>query len=138
ITRFEQENQDQLTNPRARVIIFYISKTMITTLFRTLGDHSYLGPAVAQFHADLPEPEQVAELDRFQSSEARVLLATSAISTGFDFNHVDTVIHLESTYRLTDFMQESSRTGRDPGQSGWSFYLIKPTKRNPRSSDSTD
>jgi len=138
ITRFEQENQGQLPNPRARVIIFCMSKTIIATLFRTLGDHSYLGPAVAQFHADLPEPERVAELDRFQSGKARVLLATSAIGAGFDFDHVDAVIHLESAYGLTDFMQESGRTGRDPGRSGWSFCLIKSSERNPRSSDSTD
>ena len=52
-------------NPRARVIIFYISKTMITTLFRTLGDHSYLGPVVAQFYIDLLELERVVELNRF-------------------------------------------------------------------------
>ncbi|BCS28433.1 uncharacterized protein APUU_70003S [Aspergillus puulaauensis] len=111
---------------------------MISTLSRTLGGQSYLGPAVAQFHADLPESEKVAELARFQGGEARVLLATSAIGAGFDFKEVDAVIHLESAYGLTDFMQESGRTGRDPRRSGWSFCLIKSSERATRPSDSTD
>ncbi|CEL12041.1 hypothetical protein ASPCAL15133 [Aspergillus calidoustus] len=97
-----------------------------------------LGDQFAHFHAKVPEVEKQAELDRFLGGKARILLATTALGAGFDFSHVDVVIHWRGSYSFCDFMQESGRTGRSTGRPGWSFCAVTDYDRQPRDSNSVE
>jgi superfamily II DNA helicase RecQ len=42
-----------------------------------------------------------------------VFVATNALGLGIDVPHIRVVIHIGVRSRITDFVQESSRAGRD-------------------------
>jgi superfamily II DNA helicase RecQ len=93
---------------RARVIIFCRSKRLVDAL------SDEMEPQAVRFHSDLSDQAKLDQLDQFQSSRY-ILVATGAISAGFDFPNVDLVIHfMPGEYEMTSFMQESGRAGRSP------------------------
>ncbi|HEY0934969.1 MAG TPA: DEAD/DEAH box helicase, partial [Trebonia sp.] len=51
------------------------------------------------------------------------LVATSALSAGFDYAHVRLVMHVGEPHSLVDFAQESGRAGRD-GKEAYSAVLL--------------
>ena len=51
------------------------------------------------------------------------IVATSALSAGFDYRHIRLVMHINEPDSLVDFAQESGRAGRD-GEKAYSFVLL--------------
>ncbi|KAL4788789.1 P-loop containing nucleoside triphosphate hydrolase protein [Aspergillus venezuelensis] len=123
---FQKQYLGQFQGPRPVIIIFCMTKVLIQQLSESL--RVKVGWQVARFHADLQDHEKVAELSKFQGGEANILLASSAIGAGFDFNHVDAIIHLE----------ETGRAGRNPRRCSWSFCLVKSNEMTPRLGDTPD
>jgi hypothetical protein len=68
------------------------------------------------------------------SSKQPYLVATSALSAGFDYADVRLVIHDNEPSSLVDFAQESGRAGRD-GKEAYSLVLLSATWK-PQSSQS--
>ena len=52
-------------------------------------------------------------------------MATSALSTGFDYAHVRLVMHINEPDSLIDFAQESERAGQDRKEA-YSVMLLLP------------
>jgi superfamily II DNA helicase RecQ len=132
--------ENQVTSPsgmKPHVIIFMRSRAKIDEMITKLQGLG-LGDQFAHFHAKVPEVEKQAELDRFLGGKARILLATTALGAGFDFSHVDVVIHWRGSYSFCDFMQESGRTERSTGRPGWSFCAVTDYDRQPRDSNSVE
>ncbi|KAL3428826.1 P-loop containing nucleoside triphosphate hydrolase protein [Aspergillus tetrazonus] len=121
---------------RPTMIVFCMSKQQINDYHTKL--QGPLEGQLARFHADLAEPKKMAELQRFRTGRARILLATSVIGAGFDFADVDVVIHWQGAWSFCDFMQESGRTGRQPGRPGRSFCLVRPSDCQPSARDPPD
>lgn len=57
--------------------------------------------------------------------EQPYIVATSALSAGFDYAHVRLVMHINEPDSLVDFAQESGRAGRD-GKEAYSVVLLPP------------
>jgi superfamily II DNA helicase RecQ len=55
--------------------------------------------------------------------EQPYIVATSALSAGFDYAHVRLVMHVNKPDSLVDFAQESRRAGRD-GKEVYSVVLL--------------
>ena len=59
-----------------------------------------------------------------------VIVATSALGVGFDHRHVRWVIHAGTPRRMTDFLQETGRAGRD-GKPAKSIVLLSAAWQQP-------
>ena len=57
--------------------------------------------------------------------EQPYIVATLALSAGFDYTHVRLVMHINEPDSLVDFAQESGRAGRD-GKEAYSVVLLPP------------
>jgi superfamily II DNA or RNA helicase len=85
----------------------------------TLKDFYNLRPDLfAHAHASMPEAEFRHELDLFIRGDRPILLATSAVGTGFDFSGVNLVVFYPRAWILEDFIQGSGRLSRAPNQIG--------------------
>jgi superfamily II DNA or RNA helicase len=69
--------------------------------------------------------EQKAALirDWLANSEQPVLVATTALGSGFDYPYVRWVVHIGAPWRLTEFSQNAGRAGRD-GQGAASIVFL--------------
>ncbi|KAI9035706.1 uncharacterized protein KD926_002987 [Aspergillus affinis] len=116
--------------PDQKTIIFCMSKRMVEEI------HEKNDLITAYFHADLPDSDKQLQLHSFIESKKQILVATSAIGAGYDFQDIGLVIHLQGAHAFTDFIQESGRASRRPGALGFSYTLARPSDFNPRDSDS--
>ncbi len=80
------------------------------------------------YTADVGAAEQKGELLRtwLLSPDQPYIVATSALSAGFDYAHVRLVMHVDEPSSLVDFAQESGRAGRD-GEEAYSLVLLPRT-----------
>ncbi len=87
--------------------------SLLTTSSQELQKH------VAIFHSDTPEARKEDILKDFvpESSNIRVLLATSAFGMGVHVYGLHTVVHFGPSRDFDDYFQESGRVGRDGQQS---------------------
>jgi superfamily II DNA helicase RecQ len=130
----------QVTSPsgtKPHVLVFMRSRAKIDEMITKLQGLG-LGDQFARFHAQMIEAEKLSELDRFLSGKARILLATTALTAGIDFGHVDVVAYWGESSSFCDFIQGSGRSGRSPGQSGWSYCIVTDYDRRPRDQDSVE
>jgi len=97
---------------------------------RTKEDAAILAELLccSQYTADVGTAEQKEELLRrwLLSPDQPYMVATSALSAGFDYAHVRLVIHVHEPSSLVDFAQESGRAGRD-GKEAYSVVLLSRT-----------
>ena len=80
------------------------------------------------YTADVGAAEQKRELLRtwLLSPDQPYIVATSALSAGFDYTHVRLVMHVDEPSSLVDFAQESGQAGRD-GEEAYSLVLLPRT-----------
>ena len=76
-------------------------------------------------HSGMEDRDEV--LLKFNQGDGRFLACTPGLGAGFDFNHVEWVVHVGSPASLIDFAQESGRAGRRNQPSG-SLVLPSPPK----------
>jgi superfamily II DNA or RNA helicase len=114
------ENSQLLDRARDKIILYVRTKEDAATLAELL--------CCSQYTADIGTAEQKEELLRtwLASSDQPYIVATSALSAGFDYAHVRLVIHINEPSSLVDFAQESGRAGRD-GKEAYSLVLLSPT-----------
>ncbi len=94
-----------------KAIIYCNSRTEATKnaekLRRTFGD------VVAFYHAGLGSAERAQVEDYFRSGAIRIVVATSAFGEGIDLPDVRDVFLYHLNFDMTEFNQQSGRSGRD-------------------------
>lgn len=90
-----------------RVLIFCRTKMDAVELARRLDCDYYV--------ADMDKAEQIRVIESFskQSTGLPCLTATSCLSAGLDFADVRVVLHSGVPYTMSEFAQETGRSGRD-------------------------
>jgi ATP-dependent DNA helicase RecG len=74
-------------------------------------------------HGRMEGPEQIEAIDRFRSSQARILLCTTVVEVGVDIPDANLmVIDHAGNFGLAQLHQLRGRVGRGGGQ-GWCFLL---------------
>ena len=118
------EDGQLLDQARDKIILYVRTKEDAATLAKLLHCSPYT--------ADAGTAKQKEELLRtwLLSPDQPYIVATSALSAGFDYAHVRLVIHIDEPSSLVDFAQESGRAGRD-GQKAYSLVLLSHTWKAP-------
>ena len=114
------EGSQLLDRARDKIILYVRTKEDAAVLAELL--------CCSQYTADVGTAERKGELLRtwLLSSDQPYIVATSALSAGFDYAHVRLVIHVDEPSSLVDFAQESGRAGRD-GEEAYSLVLLSRT-----------
>jgi superfamily II DNA helicase RecQ len=86
-----------------RVIVYANIKSQVNAISRELGCEPYHSAVL----------DRTGVMQRFQSSQTRVIAATSALGMGIDIPDIRCVIYLGRPRTLLDYGQESGRAGRD-------------------------
>ncbi|KAL2350398.1 P-loop containing nucleoside triphosphate hydrolase protein, partial [Cryomyces antarcticus] len=107
--------------------LFDASKDKIVLYVRTLAEAdelaSLLGCSSYTSESGTSEEKEEILAEWVQSADKPYIVATSALSAGFDHPHVRLVMHINEPDSLIDFAQESGRAGRD-GREAYSFVLL--------------
>lgn len=128
--RLYQEGARKAQEAWGHSLLLDQARDKIILYVRTRGDATALAILLccARYTADVGTAEEKEEVLRtwLASSDQPYLVATSALSAGFDYAHVRLVIHIDEPSSLIDFAQESGRAGRD-GQQAYSLVLLSRT-----------
>jgi superfamily II DNA helicase RecQ len=108
-----------LEQTRDKIILYVRTRDEATELAELLSCPVYT--------AKVGTAEEKEELLRtwLATPEQPYIVATSALSAGFDYAHVRLVMHINEPDSLVDFAQESGRAGRD-GKEAYSVMLLPP------------
>ncbi|KAG9241070.1 P-loop containing nucleoside triphosphate hydrolase protein [Calycina marina] len=114
------EGSQLLDRARDKIILYVRTKDDAAVLAELL--------CCSLYTADVGTAEQKEERLKtwLLSSDQPYIVATSALSAGFDYAHVRLVIHIDEPSSLVDFAQESGRAGRD-GKEAYSVVLLSDT-----------
>ena len=119
-TKDAWKSSQLLDQARDKIILYVRTKKDAATLAELL--------CCSQYTVDVGTAEQKKELLRtwLLSLDQSYMIATSALSAGFDYAHVRLVIHVNEPSSLIDFAQKSDRAGRD-GKEAYSLVLLSRT-----------
>ena len=88
-----------------KTLVFVMSKSHCERVAGLLDCNCY--------HADLDEIDKEEILKKFNQFDTGILVTTSTLSSGIDLMNVNQVIHIEGSYSLIDYIQETGRGGRN-------------------------
>ena len=83
------------------------------------------GFRAAHYHAGMEREERTREQERFAAGKTDVLACTSAFGMGVDIPDIRFVLHMSLPDSITDYAQQSGRSGRD-GQPSDCVMLLDP------------
>ncbi|KAG1843911.1 P-loop containing nucleoside triphosphate hydrolase protein, partial [Suillus subluteus] len=61
----------------------------------------------------MTDEERIEAYQAWLQGDSKIMLATTAFSTGNDYSHVRLVIHLNRPFEMLEFIQGQGRAGRD-------------------------
>ena len=95
---------------RDKILIYCRTREHVALLTELLQCPSYTSESGS-------EEEKAAILARWIADKGQpVITATSAHGIGFDYPHIQWVVHVDAPSEATAFSQESGRAGRDGGK----------------------
>jgi ATP-dependent RNA helicase DDX27 len=106
---------------RQKTLVFLPTKLLahqIALLF------NYIGLKAAELHADLPQPERRASVERFTGNEVRILLASDLAARGLDIPDVEFVINYTGPTEIERYIHRVGRTAR-AGRKGTAVLLVR-------------
>lgn len=101
--------QQRTWKEQDRGLVFVPSVGMCMELARSSGWHSYVG------HKEtMDDEDRKREYNAWREGRnSRVMIATSAFSTGNDHPHVRLVLHVDKPFDMLEYIQGQGRAGRD-------------------------
>ena len=99
----------QTWQPRDRALVYVPSIDMCTDLALAAKWHCYVGDKETMTAAE----RQEAYMAWVDGKGSKVMVATSAFSTGNDYSHVRLVIHADKPFDMLEYVQGQGRAGRD-------------------------
>ena len=113
------------TSTQDRILIYVMSRSIADSLSAVLN--------CAVVHAQISDHEN--QIKSFEKGVQNILVATSALSAGYDYASIRVVIHYMNSHSLVDFSQETGRAGRDEREA-YSYVLTTAQEAQVRKSDS--
>ncbi|MCB9197671.1 MAG: DEAD/DEAH box helicase [Flavobacteriales bacterium] len=103
----------------SKVLIFVDSKTNADRLSETLE----LNGGISVIHSSKEQNHRTKSIEKFESGESRILVATDVIARGIDIDSISTVVSLDTPVYPENYIHRIGRTGR-AGQQGRSILLF--------------
>ena len=97
-------------NPNYKIIIFSKSCRECTLMSETLKKLEY---NVVCLHSFMKFNQRVANLAKFRTDEAKILVTTDLTSRGLDISHVNLVINYHLPRKVSDYVHRVGRTARN-------------------------
>lgn len=107
-----------------KVLIFMGSKSSADILAETLE----LNGGVSVIHSKKEQNHRVKSIEKFESGESRILIATDVIARGIDIDSISTVISFNTTAYPENYIHRIGRTGR-AGQKGNAILLYSDKEK---------
>lgn len=101
-----------------KVLIFMGSKSSADILYDTLDFQSQ----ASVIHSKKEQNHRVKSIEKFESGESRILIATDVIARGIDIDNISTVISFNTPLYPENYIHRIGRTGR-AGQAGKAILL---------------
>ena len=114
--------QQQTWKEQDRGLIFVPSVATCMEFARSSGWHSYVGHNETM---DVEDRKRAYNAWR-EGRDSRVMVATSAFSTGNDHPHVRLVLHADKPFDMLEYVQAQGRAGRDGAPA--TCHTLVPTK----------
>jgi ATP-dependent RNA helicase RhlE len=110
----------------SKVLLFVKNKQVANRLEE---DMNYFHSEMGVIHSNKSQPARFEAVNKFQSGEYRLLVATDVISRGIDFKDVTHVINFDMPDEASSYIHRIGRTGRaDKAGSAVSFVTKKDLK----------
>ncbi|KXZ56228.1 hypothetical protein GPECTOR_1g199 [Gonium pectorale] len=106
------------------IIVFTSSLDMTHKLYLMLRAVPELPEVVVEYSSLVPARERAANLEKFRSGEAKVLVASDAMTRGMDVDNVQTVINYDAPVYAKTYVHRAGRTAR-AGKSGRVITLLR-------------
>ena len=108
-----------------RTLVFVRTKRGADQLVRKLARHEVQAVAM---HGDLSQSQRQRALRRFESGEARVLVATDVAARGLDIEHIAHVVNYDPPAEHKEYVHRTGRTGR-AGNDGIAITFVLPDQQ---------
>ncbi|EGZ05034.1 hypothetical protein PHYSODRAFT_534977, partial [Phytophthora sojae] len=92
-------------------IVFALTKPKVEEIANYLERH--MSNVVARYHSGMTFDERKNNLSLWKSPNCSYIVATCGLGQGVDYPNVRTVLHFGLAHSLTDYAQETGRSGRD-------------------------
>ncbi|MGZ3885075.1 MAG: DEAD/DEAH box helicase, partial [Bacteroidia bacterium] len=99
-------NDDELK----KVLVFVKTKKLADELYKEI--EPVFGEALGIIHSNKTQPQRFAAIEKMESGEHRVLIATDIIARGLDIPEVTHVINFDTPAEAGDYIHRIGRTGR--------------------------
>jgi ATP-dependent RNA helicase RhlE len=93
-----------------KVLVFVKNKKLADELYKEITP--ILGGTVGIIHSNKTQPQRFAAIEKMESGEHRVLIATDIIARGLDIPEVTHVINFDTPVEPEDYIHRIGRTGR--------------------------
>lgn len=105
-----------------RIIVFTSTKKIVFDLVKQIAKFE---PKVEGISSDFEQKEREAALQRFVTTETRVVVATDVLSRGIDIKEIDLVVNYDVPGNAEDYVHRVGRTARS-SHKGFAISFINP------------
>ena len=116
---------EHLLAAEGRTLVFVRTKRGADNLVRKLSRREI---HAASMHGDLSQSQRQRALRRFESGDARVLVATDVAARGLDIEHIAHVVNYDPPAEHKEYVHRTGRTGR-AGNDGTAVTFVLPDQQ---------
>ncbi len=116
---------EHLLAAEGRTLVFVRTKRGADNLVRKLSRREI---HAASMHGDLSQSQRQRALRRFESGDARVLVATDVAARGLDIEHIAHVVNFDPPAEHKEYVHRTGRTGR-AGNDGTAVTFVLPDQQ---------
>jgi superfamily II DNA helicase RecQ len=84
------------------VLIYCRAKYLLENVFNFLSNS---GISASVFHGSLEHKEKTRIITEFKNKNIRIIISTTALGMGLDFEHLDCIVHFNMAKSLESYVQ---------------------------------